>query len=296
MAKIRERAPWVRSTLVDRIERVDLRVRDVGQSLAFYRDVVGLEVAAETDARAELRAPGGPVFLTLQSAGVTEPADPRSAGLFHIAIRFPDRPSLGDALARLANAEAAIGAGDHAVSEALYVDDPDGNGVELYYDRPADQWPPPSGDMFVPMVTLPVDLQALFAAGRGRAALGGPAARGTDMGHVHLQASDLDATIRFYTEEIGLDLTARLGGQAGFFSSNVYHYHIGANTWNSRGSAPASKNRAGLERIVFATDDREQLERLRLRLAEYGRTVSGEEDGEAVVEDPNGIELRFIEA
>src|SRR5687768_3028714 len=96
---------------------------------------------------ATLRSLGGPVFLTLDSTGVTAPAEPRATGLFHHAIRFPTRSSLGNALARLAEAGYEIGAGDHLVSEALYIDDPDGNGVELYWDRPTEEWPAPSGDM-----------------------------------------------------------------------------------------------------------------------------------------------------
>ena len=291
MTAVDERASLVRSRLIERIERVDLRVRDVEASLRFYRDVVGLEVREQTAGRAALAAPGGPAFLTLDSAGVTQPADPRATGLFHIAIRFPQRSSLGDALARLAAAGMSIGAGDHAVSEALYVSDPDGNGVELYWDRPVDEWPAPVPGALVPMVTLPVDLQSLLGDGRGQDAVGDAAAAGTDMGHVHLQVSDVEQTARFYTDEIGLDLTARLGAEAAFLSSNGYHHHLGANTWQSRGGRPVPRERAGLERIVFAAD-RDRVEDLRLRLAEHGRAASGEE-GTVVVRDPDGIELVF---
>jgi catechol 2,3-dioxygenase len=144
----------------------------------------------------------------------------------------------------------------------------------------------------VPMVTLPVDLQSLLADGRGRDAVGDAAAAGTDMGHVHLQVSDVEATARFYVDEVGLDLTARLGAEAAFLSSNGYHHHLGANTWRSRGGAPAPRASAGLERIVFAVE-RERLENLRLRLQEHGRAVSGQEGRSVVVHDPDGIELRF---
>jgi catechol 2,3-dioxygenase len=280
------------STLVDHIERVDLRVRDIGASLAFYRDVVGLEVAERSETRAALRAPDGPVILTLDSEGVTAPAERRATGLFHVAIRLPTRPALGDALARLASAGMGIGAGDHLVSEALYIDDPDGNGVELYRDRPEDQWPEPQGDMIVPMATLPVDLEAVLAEGRGQDAVGQPAAEGTDIGHVHLQVSDVGETTRFYVEVLGLDLIARMGAQAGFFSSNGYHHHVGANTWNSRHGSPAGKEHAGLERVLFAVSGSSELETLQLRLAEYGHQAE-ERDGELVVADPDQIELRF---
>lgn len=294
MTAVDQRASLVRSRLIHRIERVDLRVRDVAESLRFYRDVVGLEVREETADRAVLAAPGGPAFLTLTSTGVTAPADPRDTGLFHIAIRFPDRASLGDALARLAAAAIPIGAGDHAVSEALYVNDPDDNGVELYWDRPQEQWPAPTPGALVPIVTLPVDLQDLLADGRGSDAVGRPAAAGTDMGHVHLQVSDVERTVAFYADELGLDLTARMGAEAAFLSSNGYHHHLGANTWRSRGGSPAPKERAGLERIVFEVADADDLERTRLRLVEHGREIAGDEGRSLVVRDPDGIELHFV--
>jgi catechol 2,3-dioxygenase len=281
-----------RSTLIDHIERVDLRVRDVDASLGFYRDIVGLEVVDRNEHRAELGPPGGPVILTLDSTGVNAPAERRTTGLFHVAVRFPTRAALGDVLARLASASIEIGAGDHLVSEALYVDDPDGNGIELYRDRPVEEWPEPEGDMIVPMATLPVDLDGVLEEGRGTDAVGERAAEGTDVGHVHLQVGDIAVTTRFYAEVLGLDLIARLGGQAGFYSSNGYHHHIGANTWNSRNAQPASKDQAGLERIVFAVRERNELEDAESRLAEYGATFR-EEGDELVVEDPDRVELRF---
>lgn len=287
-------ATTTRSKLIDRIARVDLRVQDVDRSLAFYRDVVGLEVADSSPSGASLRSSGGPVMLTLSSNDVTGPAERGATGLFHVAIRFPDRASLGDALARVVAAGLELGASDHGVSEALYVDDPDGNGIELYFDRPVEQWPPPTDGGLVGMVTAPLDLQGLFDAGRANDAVGDAAASGTDVGHVHLQVGELERTVKFYVEELGLDLTQRFGGQAGFFSSNGYHHHLGANTWNSRGGSPARADHAGLDRIVFLVADAGLLERVRLRLGEYGRSVGGAEGSNVVVDDPDGIELHFV--
>jgi catechol 2,3-dioxygenase len=293
MTSLESRTSRVRSKLIDSVARVDLRVRDIAASLGFYRDVVGLEVDDEDEHRASLRAPGGPVLLRLDSSGVTAPADRRATGLFHVAIRFPTRAALGDALARLVDAGHEIGAGDHAVSEALYIDDPDGNGVELYWDRPVESWPSPTEDMLVPMVTLPVDLESVLSDGSREAAIGRPAATGIDVGHVHLQVGDLDRTTRFYAEELGLDLVARLGAQAGFFSSNGYHHNIGANTWNSRNGSPAARDRAGLDRVVFGVENVDELERARLRLSEFGHAVRGEEERDLILHDPDEIELQF---
>jgi bacterioferritin len=139
------------SRLVKGIGRVDLRVRDIDRAVGFYRDVVGLEVSQMGGTRAELRSPEGPAFLVLDAAGVSEPADPHATGLFHTAFRFPTRAALGDALRRVVDARLELGAGDHLVSEALYVDDPDGNGVELYWDRPVEQWPVSTESALVPM-------------------------------------------------------------------------------------------------------------------------------------------------
>lgn len=279
------------STLIDSIVRVDLRVQDVDRSLTFYRDIVGLEVLDRTSDRADLGSPGGPVILSLNSSGVSGPAEAQVTGLFHTAIRFPDRKILGDALARLVEAGMRIGAGDHGVSEALYIDDPDGNGVELYYDRPREQWPRPSGGMRVPMYTAPVDLQALLDDSRNSDAIGDKAPRGTDVGHVHLQVADIAQTVAFYVDSMGLDLMAQLGDQAAFFASHGYHHNLGANTWHSRGQAPARKDRAGLERITFrstavAVSDLEQ--RLRDRPYETWKA-----EDELTVIDPDGVELRF---
>lgn len=293
MASINERSPRITSTLIDHIDRVDLRVTDIDRSLGFYGEVVGLDVAGRDDRKATLRSPGGPTILALDSSGVTGPADRTATGLFHVAIRFPTRAALGDVLARLVHRGHRIGAGDHGVSEALYVDDPDGNGIELYWDRPRDQWPAPTDDMHVPMVTLPVDLESVLAEGRGAAAAGEPAAEGTDIGHIHLQVADVDRTTSFYGHALGLDVMARMGSQAVFMSSNGYHHHVGANTWNSRNGSPARSDRAGLDRVVFATNEAGLLDTSRTRLHEYGYEIKGEGNSLLVV-DPDGVELEFV--
>jgi catechol 2,3-dioxygenase len=280
------------STLIGHIERVDLRVQDVESSLRFYRGVVGLEVAEQDGTQAVLSAPGGPAMLTLDSAGVSGPALRRATGLFHTAIRFPDRPSLADALARLADAGLQVGGGDHAVSEALYIDDPDGNGVELYRDRPRAEWPGPALGARIPMTTEAVDFAGLYAEGRATDAVGDRAPEGTDIGHVHLRVSSHAATRAFYADVLGLDVVADMGS-AGFYSSGGYHHHIGANTWESLGAGPTPADRAGLARVVFAVRSAAKLEALRERLVAAGADVSGT-DAELVVRDPDRIELRFV--
>ena len=283
----------LQSTLIHHIQRVDLRVRDLDNSLAFYCGVAGLHLVERTEGRATLGDGKGPAFLTLESTGVTEAADPYATGLFHTAIRFPTRAALGDALARVAAAELQLGAGDHLVSEALYVDDPDGNGVELYWDRPVEQWPPPTETMAIPMATLPVDLDSVLAEGRGSDAVGDSAPGGTDIGHVHLQVSNIRATTDFYVGALGLDQTAALAGSAGFFSSRGYHHHLGANIWRSRHGHPSPSHRAGLARVVFAVAQRSELAGLAARLRDQGHRAEEDPAGSLVVVDPDGIELVF---
>ena len=280
------------SRAIDSIDHVDLRVRDIDRALGFYSAVAGLEVGDKTNDSAALNSGGGETIISLSSEGVTGPADQSAAGLFHTAIRFPTRKSLGEALGRLAEAGYQIGAGDHGVSEALYIDDPDGNGVELYWDRPRDQWPEPGPGERVGMYTIAVDLQSLLREGDVEGGSPASAPKGTNIGHVHLQASDIETTTAFYRDLLGFDLMARFGDQASFLSSQGYHHHIGANTWNSRGRAPASSDRAGLSRIVFRVEDPKELERLVARLAGAG-TEHTAGSSEVIVVDPNGVELVF---
>lgn len=281
------RGDWASSHLIDSVARVDLRVRDIDAAVAFYTGVVGLKAAKIDGERAILRSPEGSELLHLESTGVTAAADPRATGLFHTAFRFPTRAALGDALARAVRAGLHVGAGDHLVSEALYVDDPDGNGVELYWDRPVEEWPPPTEEAVIPMATLPVDLENLYREGQGE-----EAPDGIDIGHAHLQISDVERTTRFYVDILGLDLTARLGGSAAFLSSKGYHHNIGANSWRSRGGKAATSEKAGLSRVVFGVSDAKELSLLADRFRNNGWDAEVSPD-QVALHDPDGIELQF---
>ena len=223
---------------------VHLRVDDLDAALGLYGPVIGLDVVERDSEHAALGAPGGPVLLSLSSAGVRGPAPARAAGLFHTAIRFPTRADLAAALRRLAVTRTALtGASDHGVSEALYLDDPAGNGIELYWDRPREVWPP---EMF----TAPLDLEDLIGVGAG----GADAAAvppGTDLGHVHLRVSDLERSVAFYVGELGFEVMHRYGTQAAFIANDGYHHDLGLNTWHSRGAPLGPPDRAGLERVVL---------------------------------------------
>ncbi len=279
------------SRVIERIARVELRVQDIDRSLAFYEGVVGIQVLEKSADTAVLAAPDGEGMLHLRSDGVTGPAQPLATGLFHTAILLPSRLELSRALIRLADAGLAIGAGDHLVSESLYIDDPDGNGVEIYRDRPREEWPPPlrEGDL-VALATEPVDLQALADEAMSAHVTGKEAPPGTTIGHVHLQVSDIATTVDFYRDILGFDLMARLGSQAAFLAAQGYHHHLGTNVWRSRGQKPASPDRAGLDRVVFEAAPTE-VEAVKTRLEEVGHDFR--DGGEISTKDPGGIELVF---
>jgi catechol 2,3-dioxygenase len=184
-------------------------------------------------------------LVTLRQSDEPGPAPQRATGLFHTAFVYPTRGQLGAALLRVADERAAFtGASDHLVSEALYLDDPDALGIELYRDRPRDAWPPPEPGEKIKMDTLPLDLQALAAEAEGDAS-------GVRIGHVHLKVADVEESARFWTQEVGLELMSGWAGQAAFLAADGYHHHIGVNAWLSRGAAPAPLAGPGLDAVVL---------------------------------------------
>lgn len=233
------------------IARVALRVSDVDRSIDWYGRVVGLALRGRQNGRASLGAPDeGPVLLELREADQPGTAPRAAAGLFHTAFRYPTRGALGAALGRIVNGrESFTGASDHAVSEALYLDDPDGIGVELYRDRPREQWPPPRPGDKVFMTTEPLDAEGVLAAAEGELP---DAAAGMDVGHVHLKVAHVEQSVEFWTREVGMELMARYGADAAFIADEGYHHHVGANSWYSRGAAPEPQEGPGLDRVVVA--------------------------------------------
>jgi catechol 2,3-dioxygenase len=227
-----------------RIGRVDLRVRDLAAALGFYRDVLGFSVERD-DGSATLSAGGEPVLKL--TAGATQVAPRRTTGLYHTAILYPTRADLADALGRVAAAGLRLsGASDHGVSEALYLDDPDENGVELYADRPREAWGRrPDGG--IDIYTAPLDLHALLAAADRPPEPGAPIAPGTSVGHVHLKVADVERTVAFYRGEVGMELQAAVP-EAAFLAGGGYHHHVGANAWQSLGAPPPPPGSAGIER------------------------------------------------
>jgi catechol 2,3-dioxygenase len=223
---------------------VTLRVSDVGRQRDFYEQAIGLTISAEEGSLAELSGDGTTPMVRLdssRSAG-SVPARGPHTGLFHTAFRYPDRASLGAAVRRTAAlAREYQGASDHGVSEAVYFADPEGNGIELYRDRPFDEWPSAEPGK-VGMFTKPLDLAALVdeASEPDRAAT-------PDIGHIHLMTADVEQATAFWRDAVGLDERQKLGSQAVFLAEGLYHHHLAANSWQSAGAGPAPPDAPGLE-------------------------------------------------
>lgn len=229
------------------IGHVALTVNDLAKVGDYYQRVIGLEQLSQDGTQAVLGVAGKPLVKLHQDK--TARHRPAEAGLFHTAFLLPDRAALGSWLRRIAETGIALdGASDHLVSEAIYLRDPEGNGIEVYVDRPRDSWTWQDGE--VTMDTRRLDLRALAEAGKDgwRAA-----PDGTVVGHVHLQVGDVAKAEDFYTGSLGMDRTAHRAG-ASFFATGGYHHHLAGNIWNSRGAGQRSPDTTGLSEVVLQAD------------------------------------------
>jgi catechol 2,3-dioxygenase len=236
-------------TLPDQTEIgvVTLVVRDLERSVSFYERSLGLDAVAGPDGVARL-GDGKRAFLELRGEPEAPPRPPHTTGLFHFAVLVPSRADLAASLARLgATGVGLTGASDHLVSEAIYLNDPDGIGIEIYRDRPRDEWQRDGGELR--MATLPLDLQAVLGELPAGFDPGQPVAAGTRVGHVHLNVADLEESERFYVGELGFDVTVRSYPGALFVSTGGYHHHLGLNTWNGEGVPPPPPGTIGLDRF-----------------------------------------------
>jgi len=267
-----------------RIGAVGLKARDLSRLTDFYNQAIGLTVIDRDTKTARLGA-GGVTLLELEAAPGAAPDDPRTAGLYHTAFLQPTRSDLARWLVHVARNRVALsGASDHLVSEAIYLDDPEGNGIEVYRDRKPEEWRW-NGDR-IQMATDRLDLDNL-AADAGNAAYAS-APDGLRIGHIHLRVGDLAATQKFYCDVLGLDPTAGRGG-ALFMSSGRYHHHVGSNTWHSASAGPRDDDRAGLSWFAVEAADAATHDSVMTRLKTAGVPLHSANE----TRDPFGTRVRF---
>ena len=276
---------------------VRLQVADVARSVAFYEGVLGLRVLQRRDAADVVMGAMGTLgpasdaqpLVRLQERRGARPAPRRGVlGLYHFAILLPDRAALGSFFAHAGALGVPLGMADHFVSEALYLSDPDGLGIEVYADRPRAVWRQKARQLH--MTTEPLDVNKVLAAGEGRPWSGLPA--GTTMGHIHLHVGDLSRAADFYHSALGFDKTVWEYPGALFMSAGGYHHHLGTNTWSS--GSPAGEDDARLLSWDLVVPDTRDAASAAESLSAAGYALRAEEPGRWSAADPWGTVLRLV--
>src|SRR3954469_23484918 len=267
---------------------VHLTISDLDRSVGWYETHLGLRTHARAGGMAKL-GDGTRTVLVLVEDPQAQPAG-RHAGLYHYALLYPSREELARAPLRLIEQRTPVqGASDHGTHEAIYLPDPDGNGIELAADRPREEWPSPEEE-FGRGGPLPLDIANLLASVGGEQ----PAptvGEGLRMGHVHLHVGSIEDGLRFYGDVIGFDVWAQIP-TAAFVSAGGYHHHLGFNTWRGDGVPAAPEHTVGLRHWTIQLDTRAEVDEVRRRVEAAGIRVEASADG-FIVLDPWGIELRI---
>jgi catechol 2,3-dioxygenase len=270
---------------------VRLQIADLDRALTFYQDVLGLRVLERADGHASLGAQGSQrVLVELSERPGARPAGRRAGlGLYHYAILLPDRASLGRLVRHLADAGVRAGAGDHLVSEAFYLSDPDGLGIEVYADRPRESWRRRGRELM--MATDPVDVASLVAAAGDQPWSGMPA--GTVIGHVHLHVGDLERASAFYSEVLGFDRMVWSYPGALFLGAGGYHHHVGTNTWAGAGAKPPEPGDARLLEWTVELPDAASVDAAAGRLTHAGYPAERTSHDDVLTTDPWGTRIRL---
>jgi catechol 2,3-dioxygenase len=267
---------------------VHLTVSDLERSLGYYQDAIGLRVLEQGGGRARLGVEERELLVLVEEAGA-RPAIGYT-GLYHFALLLPERQDLARWIDHAARDQVPlVGASDHFVSEALYLSDPDGHGIEIYWDRPRQAW---EGQVAARMTTLPLDIPGILGELESATDPFGGLPQGTIMGHVHLKVSAIPETVAFYRDLLGFALMAQLGSQAAFLAAGGYHHHFGANTWESAGASAPPPGSAALRHATLVLPDKGEYHRLLTRLAATGKAAEESADG-VFVQDPSGNTLEL---
>ncbi|WP_042476795.1 VOC family protein [Bacillus ndiopicus] len=274
---------------------VQLKVSNLQRSLEYYTTIIGFKVLQQDEKNAYLTVDGTTSFLSLIEVDNALPLREGLTGLYHIALLLPTRKDLGNIVQHFVQHNIRLGAADHHVSEALYLNDPDGNGIEIYFDRPAVDWQWHADN--VTMFTEQLNFNPILAEADGQ---WNGLPQDTIIGHIHLSVADLAQTEQFYTNVLDYNIVARYGHQALFISTGNYHHHIGLNTWHSANGSKPSQNHVGLQSFTIVLENVEIAQQVREKLTTAGFTVEHFVDAPSFggaqifsVEDPNGIRILF---
>ena len=279
--------PVVEISPLTSLGAVQLTVSDLERAVDYYRTTIGLDALDGGRGRALLGSGGRELLVLVEQPGARSSSG--HTGLYHLALLVPQRVDLARWLAHATRDRVPlVGLSDHFVSEALYLSDPDGHGIEIYWDRPREHW---EGQVGARMTTQPLDVAGLFGE------LADPASEpfdelpsGTVMGHVHLKVAAITDTIAFYRDVLGFGLVAQLGPQAAFLSAGGYHHHIGANTWESAGAAPPPAGTAALRHVTIVLPTEPERAEVRRRVEDAGQAPVESAAG-PIVSDPSGNAL-----
>lgn len=276
-----------------RLGFVRLQVADLDRSLDFYGASLGLRELQRDGAGALLAAHGAdrPLVELRARPGAAPAGRPARLGLYHVALLLPDRAALGTLVRHLAAEGVRLGAGDHLVSEAFYLSDPDGLGIEVYADRPRSDWRRVGRELM--MATDPVDVDGVLAAAEGRPWAG--LAAGTTVGHVHLHVGDLATAHAFYGDGLGFDRMVWSYPGATFFGAGGYHHHLGANTWAGPGARPAGAHDARLLAWTIEVPSPADVATVAANLRGHGFAPRADGD-DVVIDDPWGTSVRVAVA
>lgn len=271
------------------IGNVHLKVADIERSIEFYEQIIGFKLLRKDVNKADLTADGTTALLTIEQLSGFQHKFTNTAGLYHLALLLPERKYLANITRHFADLNVRFGAGDHLVSEALYLSDPDGNGIEIYVDRDPRKWI--WNDAEVAMTTDQVDFADLLTEESAGGWQGLPA--NTVMGHVHLQVGNLDENQAFYVDGLGFDIVNRYGPQALFISDNNYHHHIAFNTWAGVGIPNPDEKSLGLASFSLVLANESERDQLINRLTAKEIEVQQEQDIYYVI-DPSGTLIKLI--
>lgn len=277
---------------------IQLKVSNLARSVEFYQTVIGFKVLEQTKDTVYLTVDGKNSLVSLIQVDNALPLRKGQTGLYHMAILLPTKKDFGNLIKHFINLDIRIGAGDHHVSEAIYLDDPDGNGIEVYIDRSEDNWIWKDG--FVYMTVEEVVFQTILEAADGNWT-GLP--KDTVMGHIHLSVADIAITRQFYTDVLDYNVVCEYQKNALFVSTGKYHHHLGFNIWNSANGIPAPRNSVGLKSFTTVLKGEEYAEQVKIKLKAAGYLVEIYEEGPNYggtqsfsTVDPNGIRILFTVA